>query len=116
MSFKKKQFESEIQKEANSFFRGGLNNPAFTFVSITKVQLNDDFSTATLYWDTFDASKRGNIKAEIEKSAGKVRSHLARALNVRHTPVVTFEYDSQFEDEATIESLLRNEKDKGKGF
>ena len=116
MSFKKKQFETDIQNEANSFIRKGLNNPHLTFVSITKVKLNDDFSMATLYWDTFDPAKRGDIKSEITKCAGKIRSHLAKTLNVRHTPSIELEYDSQFEDESAIDKILQEEKSKGKGF
>ena len=116
MSFKRKQFEADIQNEANSFIRNGLNNPLLTFVSITKVKLNDDFSTATLFWDTFDPAKRGDIKSEINRSAGRIRSHLAKTLNVRHTPSIELEYDSQFEDESAIHKILQEEKDKGKGF
>ena len=116
MSYKKRQFEADIQKEVNAFLRSGLNNPGLTFVSITKVELNDDFSTAVLYWDTFDASKRGDIKTQISKTAGKVRSHLAKVLKVRHTPSISFAYDSQFEDESSIDKILQQEKDKGKGF
>ncbi|MFG1494588.1 30S ribosome-binding factor RbfA [Halobacteriovorax sp. GFR7] len=113
---KKLQYEEQIKNEVNQLLRRGLDNSAFTFCSITKVEISPDFSTAKLFWDTFDPAKRGDIAKAMDASLGKIRSHLAKTLQVRHTPSLTAEYDSQFEDEQEIEKLLQSEKDKGKSF
>ena len=63
---------------------------------------------AKVYWDTFDSSKRGDAKKAIEGLAGKMRSLLAKNLDVRHTPILEFYYDSQFEDEMKITQLLKD--------
>ena len=115
-SFKREQYSGDILKIANSFLRSGTHSAALSMASITKVELSSDYSMATLYWDTFDPSRRGDIKKSIDKIAGKMRSHLARELKVRHTPSVTFKYDSQYEDESVIDKILQEEKDQGKGF
>jgi ribosome-binding factor A len=113
---KKDQYEQEIQKEVNNYLRTSADNRHLSFVSVTKVELSPDFSYATLFWDTFDPSKRGDITKAMESSLGRIRKHLADNLKVRHTPSLSAKYDSQFEDEQAIDDLLQNERDKGKDF
>ncbi|EQC44214.1 30S ribosome-binding factor RbfA [Bacteriovorax sp. Seq25_V] len=113
---KKEQYENQIRDELNLLLRTGLNNSALSFVSITRVEVAPDYSVATIYWDTFDPSRRGSIKEAMDATAGKMRSHLAKTVKVRHTPALVIKYDSSFEDEASIDSLLREEKKKGKSF
>lgn len=113
---KKEQYEQSILNEVNKLLRTGMDNKSLSFVSITKVEMSQDFAYATLYWDTFDASKRGDISQALESSLGKMRSHLAKTLKVRHTPALSVKYDSQFEDSQNIEDILNSEKDKGKDF
>lgn len=101
-------FEEKIQKEINSLLRSELKDPRLMLMSVTRVELNQDYSVAKVYWDTFDSSKRGDVKSAIEGTAGRLRSLLAKNLKVRHTPVLSFIYDSQFEDEAKIDKLLKD--------
>lgn len=113
---KKKMFEERIQNELNMILRREISNPHLQFVSLTKVDLSNDFSVATVYWDTFDSSKRGDIKKALDSAQGKLRSSLARVLNVRHTPEITLQYDGQFEGEKAIEEILEKEAKDGKTY
>ncbi len=113
---KKEQYENQIRDELNLLLRTGLNNTALSFVSITRVDVAADYSVATVYWDTFDQARRGSIKDAMDATVGKMRSHLAKNVKVRHTPAIVVKYDSSFEDEASIDTLLREEKKKGKSF
>jgi len=113
---KKEQYEQQIKNEVNTFLRTGLDNKSLAFVSITKVEMSSDFSVAVLYWDSFDPSAKGDIKKAIDGSLGKIRSHLAKTLQVRHTPSLEAKYDSQFEDANAIDQILQDEKDKGRDF
>lgn len=107
-SHSKSMFEERIKNEINSSLRNELKDPRMVMVSVTRVELNQDYSVATVYWDTFDSSKRGDAKNAMEGSGGRLRSLLAKKLNVRHTPELSFVYDSQFEDELKIEKLLKD--------
>ena len=104
----KSAYEAKIKDAINTAFRQSLADPRLTMISVTRVDLTTDYSLAKVYWDTFDAAKRGSIKDAIEGSASKLRSILAKELNIRHTPKLTFFYDSQYEDEAKIAELLKN--------
>lgn len=111
-SHAKTVFEDKIKDEISMLLRTSLNDPRFVMMSITRVELNQDYSQATVYWDTFDSAKRGDVKTAVDGIRGKLRSMLAKNLKVRHTPDLTFIYDSQFEDEQRIQDLLDQERNK----
>lgn len=113
---KKEQYENQMKDELNLLLRTGLNNTSLGFVSFTRVEINADYSIATAYWDTFDVTKRGTIKEALEGALGKMRSHLANTLKIRHTPIIKVKFDSSFEDEAGITALLNEEKKEGRDF
>ena len=91
--------------------RRDIADPRLVMASITRVELTADYSQAKVYWDTFDANKRGDIKKAMEGVAPALRSILAKELNVRHTPELQFFYDSQFEDERKIEEILASDSE-----
>jgi len=104
----KETYQERIQNELNIVLRREIADPRLNLCTVTRVELNPDYSVASVYWDTFDASKRGDIKKAIEGVSGRLRSILAKNLQVRHTPVLNFIYDSQFEDEMKITELLKS--------
>ena len=93
----------------NSLLRREIKDSRLTFVSFTRVELNQDYSLAKIYWDTFDPSKKTQISEALEKVGSRFRSLLAKRLQVRHTPSLKFFYDSQFEDELKIDKLISEE-------
>lgn len=113
---KKEQYENQMKDELNLLLRTGMKNTNLSFVSITRVEINADYSIATAYWDTFDLAKRGTIKEALEGAVGKMRTHLANTLKIRHTPIIKVRFDSSFEDEAEITNLLEEEKKEGRDF
>lgn len=104
--FKKRQHEDRILGEVNRILRSGVSDRRLRLVSATKVELNSDRSKAVVFWDTFDPARRGDSKKAIEGMAGKARTLLARSLGTRRTPRIVFRYDSRYESERRIESLL----------
>jgi ribosome-binding factor A len=102
----KELFQDKIRNEISNILRREISDPRLNMISITRVELTPDYSQAKVYWDTFDASKRGDVKKAIEGVSSKMRTLLANNLQVRHTPVLFFYYDSQFEDELKITQLL----------
>lgn len=105
-NFNKIKFQQNIANEINFLLRREFSDPRLQFVSITHVSLNNDYSIASVYWDTFDPSKRGDVKKAIEGISSNMRKKLADNLKFRSTPELNFIYNSQFEDEKKIEELL----------
>ncbi len=111
VSFSREKFEEKILNELNSLLRSEVKDPRTQFISITHVELNKDYSQAKVYWDTFDASTRGNSKKAIEGMVGILRKKLSQNIKLRHTPELKFIYNSQFEDEMKISQLLAENPD-----
>lgn len=105
-NFTKVKYEERIAQEINQFLRTSFSDPRLSLVTVTHVVLNKDYSVAKVYWDTFDAGKRGDASSAIKGVAGKLRSMLTNVMKVRHIPSLNFIYNSQFEDEMKISSLL----------
>lgn len=110
-NFKKEKYEERLLNEINSLLRRGFSDGRLARVSITKVELSPDYGYATVYWDTFDSGTRGDAKVAIEAAGGKIRSELAKTLEVRHVPSLSFIYDNQFEEERKIMDIINASKD-----
>ncbi len=108
---KKDSFELTLRDKISSIFQKDLSNAHLKFVSITKVVLNDDYSHAKVYWDSYNVEARGDISEAMNTVKAKVRSLLANVLEIRHTPSIDFYYDSQYEDALKIEKLLKHEQE-----
>ena len=111
-NFKKDKYEERLLNEINSLLRSNIKDGRLARVSVTKVELSPDYGYATVSWDTYDSHTRGDAKAAIEAGAGKIRSELAKVLEVRHVPSLSFIYDNQFEEAKKIMDLLQKEQDK----
>jgi ribosome-binding factor A len=108
-NFKKDKYEERLLNEINSLLRTNIKDGRLARVSITKVELSPDYGYAVVSWDTFDSHTRGDAKAAIEAAAGRIRSELAKVLEVRHVPSLSFIYDNQFEEEKKIMDLLKRD-------
>jgi ribosome-binding factor A len=106
-TFKKEKYEERLLNEINGLLRSTIKDARLSRISITKVELSPDYGYATVSWDTFDSHTRGDAKAAIQAAAGKIRTELAKVLEVRHVPSLTFVYDNQFEEEKKIMDLLK---------
>jgi ribosome-binding factor A len=105
--FKKDKFEERLLNDLNSLLRMTIRDPRLQFVSFTKVELSPDYAYATCYWDTFKSETRGDAKKTLEEAKGKIRSTLAKTMDVRHVPALNFVYDNQFEEEKKIVDLMQ---------
>jgi ribosome-binding factor A len=109
--FSKLKYEEKVRDEINLALRREFADSRLINVSVTHVELTQDYSHAKVYWDTFDVSKRGDAKDAIESTAGRMRKLLANKMDVRHTPEIHFIYNSQFEDANKIDRLLQDSSD-----
>lgn len=109
--FSKVKYEERVRDEINLALRREFADPRLMNVSVTHVELTQDYSHAKVYWDTFHAKTRGDAKEAIEATAGRMRKLLASKMEVRHTPEIHYVYNSQYEDESKIGQLLQDSSD-----
>lgn len=107
--FSKTKYEERFRDEINLALRREFSDSRLMNVSVTHVELTQDYSHAKVYWDTFNSATRGDAKEAIESTTVRMRKILSTKMLVRHTPELHFIYNSQFEDELKITRLLDSE-------
>jgi ribosome-binding factor A len=109
--FSKLKYEERVRDVINVALRREFADPRLMNVSVTHVELTQDYSHAKVYWDTFNTATRGEAKDAIEATAGRMRKLLANKMEVRHTPEIHYVYNSQYEDSHKIDQLLKDSAD-----
>lgn len=107
--FSKLKYEERVRDEINLALRREFSDPRLMNVSVTHVELTQDYSHAKVYWDTFNAQTYGDAKEAIEATTGRMRKLLSTKMEVRHTPEIHYVYNSQFEDSNKIDKLLKDD-------
>lgn len=79
---------------------------AGSLVSITAAQVSPDLKFAKIFFSVLGDDKDEVLKA-LKSATGFFRSELAKRINLRITPQLTFEYDGSMEYGANISSILK---------
>ena len=79
---------------------------AGSLVSITAAQVSPDLKFAKIFFSVLGDDKDEVLKA-LKSAAGFFRSELAKRINLRITPNLTFVYDSSAEYGANISKILK---------
>lgn len=102
------RIEEEYKKELSQIIGYELKNPNVTgLISVTKVKVTNDLKYAKIYISILNSKNIKDTIAGLKKSAGFIRSELARRVNLRSTPELIFELDDSLEYGAKIDSILK---------
>ena len=87
---------------------GELRDPALreANVTVTEVRLSPDLRNATAFVMPLGGAKTEEIMAGLRRSAPFLKNRLARMVELRHMPNLTFALDNAFESAARISALL----------
>ena len=82
---------------------------ANAIITITKADVSGDLKFAKIYFSVFGNENESvkEIKTGLYSAAGYLRSYIARELNLRLTPELSFEHDKGMEHGADIMRLLK---------
>lgn len=89
---------------------------AASLITVTKSDVTGDLKYAKIYFSVFgaDDDEIKEIKKGLYSAAGYLRSYVARELNLRATPELSFEYDNAMQHGEEIMRLMKSiEKDGG---
>ena len=104
--YRQGRVNEEIQKELSSILRG-VKDPRVSdaFLSVTAVDCTTDLKYAKIYYSAMMGDPK-EIKAGLRAATGYIRRELARTLNLRVTPELTFLPDDSIRHGAHISSIL----------
>jgi ribosome-binding factor A len=84
-----------------------IKDPRLYNVVITGVEMSDDLSHARVLYSVLGDDDPMAVAKGLESSKGFIRTSLARALELRHVPVLDFRVDIAGQKQAEMEQLLR---------
>jgi ribosome-binding factor A len=79
-----------------------LSDPRLGFVTITQVEATQDVREAKVWFTTLKARDRQATQDALESARGLLQSRLAQEMRSRHTPQLTFHYDSTQRDAVAL--------------
>ena len=90
--FKRSQRVSDlIRKEVASIFLFDLRDPRLKNLTISRVEMSDDLSNATIYYfSNFLESEGDELQKVLTKSKGFIKSLLGKRLSLKKIPKIHF--------------------------
>lgn len=102
------RIDEELKKEISQIINYELKNPNATgLISVTKVHVTKDLKYAKVYVSILNSKNIKETLAALKKSAGYIRSEIAKRINLRVTPELIFELDDSIEYGAKIDTILK---------
>lgn len=100
--------DEELKKEISNIINYELNNPKITgMISVTRAKITPDLKYAKVYVSILNSKNVKDTLANLKKSAGFIRSEIAKRINLRITPELIFVLDDSMEYGAKIDKILK---------
>ena len=94
-SIKNTRVNAEVQRELSNILRGGIKDPRVApLTSVVAVEVAPDLKTCKAYISVL--AQEDTIKG-LQSAEGYIRRELARTVNMRNTPQITFIVDQSIE-------------------
>jgi ribosome-binding factor A len=109
MSIRTERIGEQLRDELSRLLRDEVRDPRVGMVSLTRVEVAPDLSTAAIYWSPLQVDAANDVVDVLEgltSAAGFLRSRLARELSLRRTPELVFRHDRSIELGAETLALL----------
>ena len=98
-SIKNTRINGEVQKELSNIIRGEIKDPRINpLTSVVAVEVAPDLKTCKAYISVLgdEKSQQDTIKG-LKSAKGYIRTMLAKSINLRNTPQITFILDQSIE-------------------
>ena len=83
-----------------------LSDPRLGFLTITEVAATPDLREAKVFFTTLAAEQQGPSKSALESARGVLQGRVAAELRTKHTPHLTFVYDTHREEAESLTRLI----------
>ena len=102
-----------IQREVSELIRLEVRDPRVGMITITSVDVSPDMSHAKIFFTVLEKQKLEETLAGLRRSAGFLRSQLAKRIKMYTTPQLRFEYDESVERGDHLSRLIESTKKRG---
>lgn len=105
------RIQAIIKKNISEIIQFEVKNPRIGFCTVSEVDVSKDFSYAKVYVSFYGSKFPKQNLEELNKTKGFVRSSLARKLDIRKTPEITFLLDESYSRMERLDEVLKREAD-----
>lgn len=107
-SIKNTRINGEVQKELSRIISMEVKDPRINpMTSVVSVEVTPDLKYAKAYISVLgDEDSKNATEAGLKKAAPFIRSQLARRLNLRNTPELTFVMDQSIEYGVNMSKMI----------
>ncbi|MDG2051250.1 MAG: 30S ribosome-binding factor RbfA [Myxococcota bacterium] len=117
MSIRIQRVSEQVRAEIARLLREEVSDPRIGLLSITRVKVSPDFSTALVFWSPLDIDGETDLEqvAQGLESAGRfLRGRLGALLRLRRTPELSFRHDASIQEGTRILTVLRDLPETGR--
>jgi ribosome-binding factor A len=104
-SYRAERVNELIRRELVLLLSKETKDPRLQEVVITDVKVSRDLTSAKVFFSV-DESAQKTVTTLLNKASGFFRSSLSRVLDLRHTPALSFIYDTAPNTGARMDDLL----------
>jgi ribosome-binding factor A len=102
-----------VLRELSQLLVRDLKDPRLRGVTLTRVKMSDDLRHGRVFFSHLEGHAHAAESVKGFRSAsGFIRKQIGRALQLRYTPELDFEFDPGIENAARIDVLLRANRPK----
>ncbi len=100
---------SIIKKNLLEIIQFEVSDPRLGFISIPEVKVSKDYSYAKVYVSFLNEKDEKEGMKALNHSKGYIRTELAKRMDTKRVPELTFVIDKGYKNEARIRELLEND-------
>jgi ribosome-binding factor A len=106
ISYRKERVNELMKRELVLLLKQDVKDPRLQDVVITDVIVSRDLSSAKVFFSAAEGSQK-MATSLLNKASGFFRSRLSKELDLRHTPTLSFIYDTALNTGARMDELLK---------
>ena len=112
MSLKSEKIGSLFTREISRIILEEVKDPKIKFVTLTGCNVSNDLSFAKVSFLTLNRENKEEIEKTLNKAADFIELELAKSIEIRKMPQISFHYDTSVEYGENIEKKLKELKEK----
>ena len=107
-SIKNTRINGEVQRVLAEIIRGGIKDPRIApMTSVVAVEVAPDLKTCKAWISVYgDEKAQADTLAGLNSAEGYIRSQLAKTINLRNTPEITFIMDQSIAYGVNMSKLI----------
>jgi len=105
---RKDRLADQVKRETADIIQNFLKDPGIGFITVTDCEITNDLRYAKIYYSVLGEEDEVNAAEKtLGRSAGVIQSELAKRLNIRKVPLISFHLDTSAEYGAKMEKLFK---------